>query len=46
MTFENFYFATGKSLFPIGEGGGETIAHDLLTGLHLKGYGIKALGIA
>jgi glycosyltransferase involved in cell wall biosynthesis len=38
-------FASGKSLFPIGEGGGETIAHDLLSGLHYQGYQPEATGV-
>jgi hypothetical protein len=38
-------FASGKPLFPIGEGGGETVAHDLLSGLHNRGYQVKAFGI-
>ena len=39
-------FASGKPLFPIGEGGGETVAYDLLSGLVRAGYQIEALGQA
>ncbi len=38
-------FGSGKPLFPIGEGGGETVAHDLLSGLHNRGYQVKAFGV-
>lgn len=37
-------FASGKSLFPIGEGGGETVAHDLLSGLYKRGHLPQAYG--
>ena len=39
-------FASGKPLFPIGEGGGETAAYDLLSGLVISGCSIMALGQA
>ena len=39
-------FASGKALFPIGEGGGETAAHDLLSGLVHSGCRIQAVGQA
>ena len=39
-------FASGKPLFPIGEGGGETAAHDLLSGLVRSGCSVQALGQA
>ncbi len=38
-------FASGKLLFPIGEGGGETFAHDLLSGLHNRGHRVEAFGV-
>jgi glycosyltransferase involved in cell wall biosynthesis len=38
-------FASGKGLYPIGEGGGETIAHDLLAGLSDRGLRVEAFGI-
>ena len=38
-------FASGKPLFPVGEGGGETVAHDLLSGLHNRGYRVEAFGV-
>jgi glycosyltransferase involved in cell wall biosynthesis len=39
-------FASGKPLFPIGEGGGETVAYDLLSGLAGSGCSVEALGQA
>ena len=39
-------FASGKPLYPIGEGGGETAAHDLLSGLVHSGCSIQAVGQA
>ncbi len=46
MTPLEIVFASGKPLFPIGEGGGETSAHDLLSGLVHSGHRIEALGQA
>jgi glycosyltransferase involved in cell wall biosynthesis len=46
MTSWHIVFASGKALFPIGEGGGETIAHDLLLGLSSRGWGVRAFGQA
>lgn len=40
----NLLFATGKSLYPMGEGGGETVAHDLLFGLCKEGIHCTAFG--
>ncbi len=40
----NLLFATGKSLYPMGEGGGETVAHDLLFGLCKEGLHCTAFG--
>ena len=46
MSQPRIVFASGKPLFPIGEGGGETSAHDLLAGLAHSGYCVEALGQA
>ncbi len=45
MRPEHLAFASGKSLFPIGQGGGETIAHDLLAGLSRDGCRAEAFGL-
>jgi len=46
MISQRVAFASGKALFPIGEGGGETIAHDLLLGLRSRGHHVEAFGQA
>lgn len=45
MKLNSMAFSTGKSLFPIGEGGGETIAHDLLSGLFQNQIDCDAYGV-
>jgi len=44
MVLNELVFASGKCLYPIGEGGGETIAHDLLAGLTRAGASVSACG--
>lgn len=39
-------FASGKPLYPIGEGGGETAAFDLLSGLVRSGCSVEACGVS
>ena len=45
MKLNHIAFSSGKGLFPIGEGGGETIAHDLLSGLFQRRIDCHAFGI-
>jgi len=45
MKLNHIAFSSGKSLFPIGEGGGETIAHDLLSGLFQHHIACDAFGV-
>ncbi len=44
MRLDSLVFASAKSQFPIGEGGGETIIRDLLLALHERGVQVEANG--
>ena len=44
MRLESLVFASAKSQFPVGEGGGETIIRDLLFALHNRGLQVEANG--
>lgn len=45
MEIKRLLLAIGKGLYPLGEGGGETVAHDLLTGLSMAGLHCEAFGV-
>ncbi len=44
MRLESLAFASPKSQFPIGEGGGETVIRDLLHSLHTQGLPVEVMG--
>ena len=44
MRLESMAFASPKSQFPIGEGGGETVIRDLLQSLHTQGLPVEVMG--
>lgn len=45
MEIKRLLLTTGKSLYPVGEGGGEMVAHDLLVGLSREGIHCEGFGI-
>ncbi len=45
MPIKSLMLTTGKALYPIGEGGGESVAHDLLTGLCELDIDSSAMGV-
>ena len=45
MDLRNLMLATGKALYPVGEGGGEIVGHDLLEGLSGEGIQCEAFGL-